>query len=211
MQKLLGVLMAAAMLGFAPALADQPKNFVVSIDGTEYPIDPGEKLTVKGKGGAEFQLGLRQSDVGTFHGDFVSFQHGKGQNVTSTQIGSDTKQHMIATNLGSLVLVQEYAGIDPRSLAELMLKQLSKDDIRDGGEMEKKPGKREIAGGVTLEGLTAKIVIKKTGVTRTIRMEVMTGGTSDHGIVAVSRIDNEAGPDDEKMVARFWDSMSVKY
>lgn len=206
-----GIVMAPLLLLAPCAAADSGKNFVVTIDGVDYGIDPGESLTVKGRGGQDLKLGLRQSDVETFHGDYVSFQHGKDISVTSTTIQSGLKQHMMATNLGTLMLVQEYADIDPRSLAELMLKQLAKDDLRDGGALDKQAAKRKAANGTGLEGLTGKITIKKGTATRTVRCEVLTGGTDDHGIIAVTRIDSDASPDDQKAIDRFWETLAVKY
>ena len=207
----LGILVAMLLSAATPASADGDKNFVLTIDGIDYGIDLGEKRTIKGKGGADVHLTLRQSDISTFHGDFVTFQHGKSLNVTSNEIQKGIKQHLVATNLGTLVIVQEYADLDPRSLAQLMLTQLSKDDVRDGGELATKPAKRDVGGGVTLEGLTGTLAIKKASGVRSLRYEVMTGGKSDHGIIAISRIDNEAGDEDEKTVKRFWESLSVKY
>jgi len=207
----LWVVVAGLALGSPLAKAESAKNFIVTIDGVDYAIDAGEKLTVKGKSGADFQLGLKQNDIGTFHGDFASFQLAKGQAVTSSQVQAGVKQHMLATNKGTLVLVQEYADSDPRSLVDFALKQLSKDDVRDGGDIEKKPSKRANGPGAGLEGVTGKISVKKSGGQRIVRYEVEAGGTADHGIVAVSRIDSEAGADDQKLVDRFWDTLAVKY
>jgi hypothetical protein len=211
MRTIHAVLAAGLLACASPVWADQGKNFIVTIDGTDYAIDMGERLTVKGKGGTDLHLALRQSDTGRFHGDFVSFQYGKDLNVTSTEISKGVKQHLIVTNRGTLVAVQEYADLDPRSLATMMLAQISKDDARDGGTMDKQPAKLSIGQGDSLEGFTGKMAIKTSGSPRTVHYEVLTGGTSDHGIVAVSRIDNDAGADDQKIVDRFWETLSVKF
>jgi hypothetical protein len=191
------------------ALADEGKNYVVTIDGQDIPIDLGDVLTVPGKDGKDIKLGLRQSPISSFHGDFVSFQHGKEQNVTSTVLQDGLKQHMMATNTGTLVIVQEYADLDPGSLADLMLTQMSKDDL-DGTKLKKSPSKRTVAGGTDLQGLTGVVTRKKGTRDLTIRYEVMTLGIKDHGIVAVTRIDNDLGKDDQAIIDKFWSTLAVK-
>ena len=205
-------MMLASMIMVLPAGAagsDAPRNYVITIDGQEVPIDIGQKLTIKAKDGHAIEVGLKQSEIGTFSGNFVTFQHGKDVSVTSSDIEAGLKQHMMATNTGTLVLVQEYGDLDPRSLAELMLTQISKDDVK-GGKLSQLPGKRKLASGLSLDGLTASIAIKKGKRHYTARYEVMTAGTSDHGIVAVTRIDDDLTSKDQQILDRFWETLTVK-
>ena len=117
---------------------------------------------------------------------------------------------MMATNGGTLVIVQEYSSIDPRSLAELMLTKISKADASTA-KLNKQPGHRKLTSGVQLEGLTATAPMKRGNNNRTVRYEVMTGGTAEHGIVAVTRIDDDLGSKDKAMIDRFWDTLALTF
>ena len=211
MGRLIGLVVAGLLCALSVARANEAKTFTITINGVDYAIDEGETRTVKSKDGAELRLSLHKNEIGTFHGDFVSFQLTKGFSVTSSQLEADIKQHMLSTSRGTLVLVQEYADVDPRSLADFMLKQLAAPDLRDGGSLDKQSGKRASNAGVQLEGETAKLIIRRPGVSRTVHYEVETAGSSDRGIVALSRIDSDAGSDDQKVVDRFWDTLTVKF
>ena len=45
-----------------------------------------DAITVHGKDGKEVKVGLNQNAISTFRGDFITFQHGKEQTVTSTAL-----------------------------------------------------------------------------------------------------------------------------
>src|ERR1700690_2985183 len=96
MGRLIGVVVAGLLSALSVAHADEAKTFTITINGVDYAIDEGETRTVKGKDGAELRLSLHKNEIGTFHGDFVSFQLTKGFSVTSSQLETDIKQHMLS-------------------------------------------------------------------------------------------------------------------
>lgn len=211
MIRLLALVMASLLvLPATLAHADSSSNFVISIDGQDVPIDVGQKVKVQDKAGHDIEVGLKQSEISTWKGDFVTFQHANDVNVTSTELDAGLKQHMMATNNGTLVIVQEYASIDPRSLADLMLTQIAKADA-SSAKLDKKSGTRKLTSGKTLEGLTATAPLKRGSASRMVRYEVMTAGTEDHGIVAVTRIDDDLGTKDQAMIDRFWATLALAF
>lgn len=199
---------AALMLGTLGGLAladEQGKNFVLSVDGKEVGIDIGDTLEVDTADGQKIKLSLKRAAEVTHRGDMLSFSHRGELGVSNTDIDKDIRQHLLATANGTIIIVQEYAGLDPTSLLELMLTSVTEESVAAGGKMTKAESKRE-AGGREIKGLKAELV---NGSDKT-HVEVYTLGTAGKGLVIITQIADDYLDIDQAVLDLFWKSVKLK-
>ena len=96
-----------------PAEAEDLKAFKLTIDGVTVDIDPGESTDVTLPGGKKSKVTLERNDFATFSGGNFSFVHPSDISVTKTDLGEDITQYLMASALGTIVVVQEYGEDEP--------------------------------------------------------------------------------------------------
>jgi hypothetical protein len=112
----------------------------------------------------------------------------------------------MASALGTLVIVQEYGSINPVSLNQLMLQELTRESIQAGAEMTQQPATRKLADGRELTGLRATVKTR----TDATDFEIMSFGSVDQGLVLVTRIDQENAPAEGAILDKFWETLKIK-
>jgi len=200
---IVAVMVAGAAL---PASADDPKTYRLTIDGAGIDIDPGETLEIVTPDGQPHKVTLALNEFATFAGDMFSFVHPTNVAVTKTRLDDDIVQYLMTSALGTLIIIQEYGSINPASLDELMLQELTKESVQAGGERSQAPGTRTLADGKQLAGLKAKV---KTA-SDTTSFEILGYGTADKGVLVVTRIDEDTGANEGSMIEKFWQSLKLK-
>ena len=201
-------LFAFGVLAVLPAFAGSGRDYVLTIDGTAYPVGLGETVTIKGANGNPVVVKLEKAALATYEDDLVSFQHKGELGVGSTEIDKSIKQLIMVAATGTLVLVQEYSDLNPSSITPLMLEQLTKDTLKAGGKLQQEPFTRTLANGRTLNGLKATMTEYNGDVAY---FEVLAIGTPDRGILAVSRIAAEYVETERAIIDLFWKSLTVKF
>ena len=199
---------ALILVAVVPAEAGSSRDYVLTIDGTAYPAGLGETVTIKDANGKSIAIKLEKAPIATYDDELVSFQHKGELGVGSTEIDKSIKQLMMVAATGTLVLVQEYADLNPSSITPLMLEQLTKETLKAGGKLQQEPFTRTLANGRTLNGLKATLTEYNGDVAY---FEVLAVGTPDRGILAVSRISGEYVETESAIIDLFWKSLTVKF
>lgn len=194
-----------ATVAFAAHAQPADKAFNLIVNGNPVGLDAGETIKLKMPDGSELTLTLERNAQVTFRGEGFSFRHLSEYQVSSSALADDLQQHLIVTGFGTLVLVQTYKGMDPTSLADFMLEQVTADDVKAGSKLDRKPAERSISGGVTIKGLMGTTI---SGA-ESAEIEVMVAKTTSGGIVAVSRIDRDNEQNDRAFVETFWSSLAL--
>jgi hypothetical protein len=189
-----------------PLFAADTKDFSLTVDGTEIGINSGETITAKTKSGAEVQIVLKRNETATYADGRISFQHRSDLSVANSEIDKGIRQQLVTTALGTLVLVQQYDSIDPSTLTQLMLQQLTKDEVAVGAKLDTAAATRKLADGTELKGLSGKVVNKK----EEIRLEVLAVGDTNSGVLAVTRVDGENAKTDQGVIDQFWSTLVIK-
>ncbi|MEZ5924492.1 MAG: hypothetical protein R3D57_08900 [Hyphomicrobiaceae bacterium] len=204
---LMSAVLATLMLagGVTAASSEQDKNFVVTIDGREVGIDLGESLEVETSSGQKVQLSLRRAEKVTFRGALMSFVHRGDMAVSSTTLDKDITQHLLASANGTVIIVQEYEGLDPTTLLELMLTSVTEESIAAGAKMTKAETTRD-AGGQAIKGLKAEVV---NGSDKT-EVEAYTIGKDGKGVVIVTQMADDYHDIDQALLDEFWKSLALK-
>lgn len=198
---------AAITLCTGLARAEDPKAFKLTIDGMSVDIDPGEDVDVTLPGGKIAKVRLDHNDFATFAGGTFSFVHPSNYSVTKTDLGDGIAQYLMASALGTLVVVQKYDKMNPVSLNQLMLQEMTKETVQAGGEVTQEPTTRALADGKQLTGLKATVK------TRTDRadFEIVGIGTTDRGLLFITRIGDQDNATEQPLIDKFWETLKIKF
>ncbi len=114
---------------------------------------------------------------------------------------------MMASAIGTVVIIQEYETIDPTSLKQLMMNELTKGDVKAGAELTQSETGRNLPSGTKLSGL--KGVLKSRKEIKTV--EVFSYGTDGRGVLLMSMIADENKGTDQAVLDKFWDTLALKF
>lgn len=180
-------------------------NYILTIDGKSYDIDLGARATVTLLDGRKVQVELKKKDVAVFKTANFSFSHPGHVTPARTDLGDGVSQTMVATPTGTLVMVQEYSGMNPSGLVDLMLTELTKEEAQYGYDITKTPVTKKLADGRTATGKRAVSKYR----TNEYERYVVCCGVRDAGIVIITQVEKAAPREDVAMIDLFWKTMSV--
>ena len=195
----------ATLIFCSTTFADDSKNYVMSVEGKDYDINIDDTITVKSKTG-DVAITIKRKEFSTFAKDIVSFEHRSDLSVAATDVDRDIHQYLLASALGTLVIVQKYDAMNPDSLNELMLNQISKDDIASGFKIEKSDFSRTLSDGTKMNGLRAHLTYKKDDVD----LQVLSVDLGDSGVIAITRYNSDMAVGEDKIIDRFWATLKLK-
>ncbi|WP_296737231.1 hypothetical protein [Mesorhizobium sp.] len=204
--RLAAAALATIMLCAGSARAEDPKAFRLTIDGVAVDIDPGEDVTITLPGGKTSKARLDRNDFATFSGGTFSFVHPSTISVTKNALGDGVTQYLMASALGTIVVVQEYGKLNPVSLNQLMLQEMTRESVQAGGRLTQEPTTRKLPDGKELTG------VKATVKTRTERadFEIVGFGLPDQGLLIITRIGDHDVATEQPLIDKFWETLKVK-
>jgi hypothetical protein len=189
-----------------PAGAEDLKAFKLTIDGVTVDIDPGESANVTLPGGKKSKVTLERNDFATFSGSSFSFVHPSNISVTKTDLGENITQYLMASALGTIVVVQEYGKMNPVSLSQLMLQEMTKESVQAGAALTQEPTTRKLADGKELTGIRAQVKTR----TDTADFEIVGFGRADQGLLFITRVAGEDAATEKPLLDKFWESLKLK-
>jgi hypothetical protein len=184
----------------------QTKNFVLTINGKPFPINPGETLDLS-KSKIELKtISLAQNPLALYADSILSFEHPSDLSVAQTKIEAGIIQLMMANATGTLVILQEYSTMDPSNLNAMMLNELTKKSIQYGYTKSEKAVVKKLKSGAELKGLEAILSYQN----EKQYWSVYSIGNKDSGVLIVTHIDESYKATDQQMIDRFWESLKIK-
>lgn len=189
-----------------PGVAEDLKAFRLTIDGVTVDIDPGESADVTLPGGKKSKVTLERNDFATFSGGSFSFVHPSNISVTKTDLGEGITQYLMASALGTIVVVQEYGKMNPVSLNQLMLQEMTKESVQAGAALTQEPTTRKLADGRELTGIRAQVKTR----TDTADFEIVGFGRADQGLLFITRVAGEDAATEKPLIDKFWQSLKLK-
>ncbi len=187
-----------------PSYADDAKDYTLTLNGVDYAINLGDTIKAKSKDGQEIDVSLKRNEFSTFRGDGVSFQHKSGLSVATTAIDTDIEQHLLASAVGTLIIIQHYSSLNPKTLTPLMLQEFTRDDVKAGAKLESSDTSRTLADGTVLTGTKATL----TGKSDIVNVEILVLGGDDEGFIAMTRVDAEYAATDQVILDQFWKTLA---
>lgn len=199
---LLAGLTALGLLSGRADAQDQ-KSFKLEIGSTSVELDPGETVEVTLPDGSKTKVKLTRNAFTSYATDAFSFVHPSEVSVTKSDLGDGVIQHLMASAIGTIAIVQQYDKVNPALLTEFMLGELTREAVAAGAKVDKTPYSREA--GKRLEGLKAT----EKGSADTVEYEVLAYGTGTRGVLIVTSIDEDNREADGPMLEKFWQTLKI--
>lgn len=190
-----------------PAGADAPKGYRLTVDGVATDIDVGGSAEITLPDGRKVKASLERNEFATYKGERFSFVHPSAMAVTRTKLSDGIVQHLLATAVGTVVVVQDYAALNPVSLDQLMLQEMTKESVQAGGRLTQQKASRTLADGKELTGIRATVKTR----TESVDYEILGYGKVDQGVMVITRIDRENTATDQAVLDRFWSSLELNF
>jgi hypothetical protein len=195
--------LAAFSLSSSFAAAQEQKSFRLDIGAASVELDPGETVEVTLPDGSKANVKLTRNAFTTYEAGAFSFVHPSDVSVTKSDLGDGVIQHLMASAIGTIAIVQQYDKVNPALLTEFMLGELTREAIAAGAKVEKAPHSRDA--GKKLEGLKAT----ESGSADRVEYEVLAYGSGTRGVLIVTSIDEENREADGQMLEKFWETLRI--
>lgn len=173
-----------ALLVCSLSFGQQDGNYIVIINSDSVQINLDTAYQYKTSSGEDLVIKVVQPNVLTYTDSMISFQYDKSLSVSDTEIGEGIEQCMVISASGNGFLVQKYKTIDPSSLTQLMLNEITKQNVSYGYVKTEKKFKKKLLSGQTIEGIEATLTYKGEKEVYT----VATYGGRDEGIIVVTML-----------------------
>jgi hypothetical protein len=200
------ILTLAALLVAFTSFAQKHGNYIVIINNDSIPVYLDNDIKYKTKAGEELTVKITQPDVLTYSDDMISFSYQKAYSVSNSEIDEGVEQCMILTSTGNGFIVQKYNTINPSTLTQLMLNEVTKESVAYGYKKTEKQFKKKLKSGQTIEGVEATLTYAGEKEVYT----VATYGAKDKGIIVLTVLLSEDFPDDKKIIELFLDTLEIK-
>lgn len=197
---------ALALAVCTAAFAQGSANYQITINGQTSDVALDGEYTFTTPGGEKITYVIKKKDIVTFEDEMVSFQHSGALTVSTTKIDEGIEQVLAVTPLGTGYIIQEYDGMDPSTLNDLMLQELTKEDVSYGYELSKEEYAKVLKSGQTLKGIKATLKYKDEEKYYTITSH----GARDKGVLVITMIDKEYQEKESPVIDLLWESLALK-
>lgn len=192
----------AVALFVQPALAGE--DYTLEIDGVEQAIGLDAPKEIVLPDGTRVNVVLSQNEFSEFVAKAFSFSHRSDYKPSRNELNAGIVQTAILTPVGTGVLVQEYDGLDPTPLIDIMLKELTKEEVDYGYDYREREVSQTV-GDKTLKGRQAVTSYKDETWTRS----VYAYGGRDSGLLIVTFLEDEYRETEEELLEVFWQTLKI--
>jgi hypothetical protein len=183
-----------------------PSDYQITIDGKQYDLDLDKDSTFTTASGATITVKVHKKEVQTYHDDFVTFQHASAQSVNKAHLGDGLDQVSMVSGVGTALMVQEYANFDSTAMVDLLMNQLTKQDVQTGYQNTETDVSRTLSDGTLLKGKESLLTYgnEQTSIV------VLAYNEKDHGVAVVAQVDKDNAATDKVMIDSFWNTLTIK-
>jgi hypothetical protein len=185
------------------ALADA--EFSLTIDGEMHDATLGTEQTITLKNGQKLTFKLERKATVTFKAMGFAFAHPGYLTVASKEIENGVFQYFLTSATGTIVLVQTYNDLDATALVDLMMGQITNDDVAAGAIRDIQLSTRTLADQTVVSGKTA--TVKAPG--DDVFVEVLAKKQGRGGVILLTRIDRATAPEDQTLIDQFWSTLQL--
>jgi hypothetical protein len=197
------VLLLAGLLAGGGALAG---GYVLSIDGKSVELDLEQDTKVELPGGGTATLKLARKAEQQFREGGISFSYPATLLPSSGDAERRIRQHMLVSPDGYTVIVQRYDGIDPATLIDAVLDDITAEELAAGYKRKITPATRKLADGRELKGRQARTESARDSWNR----DVVTLVDSRGGYMIMTMVEDARRPPDMAMVELFWRTLRLE-
>lgn len=181
-------------------------NYVITIDGKTYEIEEGQESVLQLSNGEAVKILLEQKAIVTYSAPGIQFDHPREHSPSKTDLGEGVSQTMMATPVGTIILIQEYTTLNPNTLVDYMLSELSAEEEKVGYQFKNTDTEIKAANGITLTGTKSVATYMGEESTR----NVVAYGQDNSGVMIITMIDSEAPEKDINMIENFWKTLRLQ-
>ncbi|WP_442846247.1 hypothetical protein [Leeuwenhoekiella sp. H156] len=161
--------------------AQNKEHYILLIDGDSLRVDLNKDLKYTLKSGKEIDLKLVQPDLLTYEDEMLTFLYPNAVTLSKIPVEEGLIQIMAMRATGNGVLVQEYNFINPESIIDLILNEITKESLNYGYSKKEEPYSLDLKSGQTLKG--KRIIMEYNG-----EKEIYTAfahGKKDQGVLLI--------------------------
>jgi len=181
-------------------------NYIIIINNDSIQVDLNKSIQYKKSSEEELTVKIIQPQILTYTDDMISFNHDKSLSVSNSKIEEGIEQCMIMKSTGNGFMVQKYKTIDPSSLTQLMMNEITKESINYGYNKTEKPFKKKLKSGQIIEGIEATLTYKGENEVYT----VASYGAKDEGILVVTMLFSVDNKDGKEIIDLFLETLEIK-
>ena len=202
------IIILLAMITILPchAFGQNVPNYEISINGKTYDISLGRDYQIKSNSGEKLHFRVNKKAVMTYKNGYISFQHKSDLAISATDLGDGIRQIMTNTAVGTLVLIQEYSTMNPSAMVNLMLQELTKEQINYGYKMQKETHSKALKDGIKLRGLRATLKYNEEEEYWTVSAY----GKKDRGLLVITKIDKEYLSTEKNIIDLMWETLQIE-
>jgi len=196
------VLIASIIFSLAGVL--YAGDYIISIDGRSAEIDLNKKVKFKTASGKELTVILKQKEYLDFKSDLFSMKHKNTIKPDKSDLGDGIFQTMMTTSLGTAIIVQEYMSMNPEPIIDLMLKELTKEEVEYGYKYKERKVEK-VVDGKNIRGKQALTTYSGGEWARS----VMAYGGKDKGVLIITMIEKDQYKNEQYIIADFWKNLRI--
>lgn len=196
------VLIASVIFSLAGVL--YAGDYIISIDGRSAEIDLNKKVKFTTASGKELAIILKQKEYLDFKSDLFSMKHKNTIKPDKSDLGDGVFQTMMTTSLGTAIIVQEYMSMDPEPIIDLMLKELTKEEVEYGYKYKERKVEK-VVDGKNIRGKQALTTYSGGEWTRS----VMAYGGKDKGVLIITMIEKDQYKNEQYIISDFWKNFKI--
>jgi hypothetical protein len=182
------------------------EDYTIYIDGVPYKVALNNKydVTLNGK---KVSLSLKLNDTLTYSDQFVSFLYPSGFSVSRTQVDGGLEQVTILTADGSGLIIQKHTSLNPTTMNEMLLSEMTKESVGYGYVLTRQDYKKKIISGQTIN--INKAVLKYKDEVNIY--EVTSLGKKDEGVIVMTiKMDDDKTSAGQKLIDLMWSTLRFK-
>jgi len=192
------------LLVFLAAAQGMSADYAITINGKSQDIDLDRKTTMVLPDGTTLYITLQQKEYLRFSGKLFSFEHKNRYKPNRNDLGEGNFQTSIVTPLGTGIIIQEYTRASPDGLVDVMLKELSKEEVDYGYTYREKKVERKVGGGV-MRGKQAVTALPEEEWTRTV-LSFSKGGK---GVLVMTFIERDNYVSEKALIEHMWQTLEL--
>ncbi len=185
------------------AQTDEAANYQITINGKTQDIALGKEYKMK-VNGKEVTVAVQQKDILTYQDDWISLQYPKGLQPAFATPDPDLEQITLVTANGNGVLVQKYKTINPTELVDLMLKEVTNEEVSFGYSITEQPFERKLRSGQRVKGKSVELTYGSD----VQHYTVAALGGDNEGIIFITMLNAAYDHEDHKLIQLFLDSLA---
>ena len=196
------ILVIVAILSSLKAVSQE--DFVIRINDTliNVALDKSYNINLKG---TKFNFKVSSKDTLTYKNTFYSVLYPKGFRVSHSKLDADIEQISILTVESSGLIIQKYESVNPTSLNEIIMTEMTKESISYGFVSKRSSYKRRLKSGQEIEVTRAELRFKDD----VDVYEVASIGKNNKGIIIITMRMDESNPEAQNLIDLMWQSLKI--